>query len=58
MGMEIQQLKTEVSRFWGLANGGAESLVNDTLTVSFPGSPRSIKLHGSFSPLISDERMS
>ncbi|KAH9659399.1 kinesin-like protein KIN-12E [Citrus sinensis] len=32
MGMEIQQLKTEVSRFWGLANGGAESLVNDTLT--------------------------
>ncbi|KAK9175379.1 hypothetical protein WN944_027385 [Citrus x changshan-huyou] len=32
MGMEIQQLKTEVSRFWGLANGGAEILVNDTLT--------------------------
>ncbi|ESR37281.1 hypothetical protein CICLE_v10027695mg [Citrus x clementina] len=61
MRMEIQQLKKEVSRLRGIAHGGAESLVNDSPTVSFPGSPGSIKwegLHESFSPLISDKRMS
>ena len=54
-------LQKEVSRLRGIAHGGAESLVNDSPTVSFPGSPGSIKwegLHESFSPLISDKRMS
>ncbi|KAJ0021208.1 hypothetical protein Pint_31731 [Pistacia integerrima] len=61
MRLQIQQLRKEVSRLRGLVNGGAESLVNDTSTISFPGSPGSFKwegLHGSFSPLTSDKRMS
>ncbi|KAL5763630.1 hypothetical protein ACOSQ2_016224 [Xanthoceras sorbifolium] len=61
MRMQIQQLKKEVSRLRGLVTGGAESLGNDTLAVSFPGSPGSFKwegLHGSFSPLTSGKRMS
>uniref|UniRef100_A0A5B7BRW2 Putative phragmoplast orienting kinesin 2 isoform X1 n=1 Tax=Davidia involucrata TaxID=16924 RepID=A0A5B7BRW2_DAVIN len=61
MRMQIQQLKKEVSRLRSLVNGGAENQENDTLTVSFPGSPGSFKwegLHGSFSPLTSDKRMS
>lgn len=51
----------EVSRLRGLVNGGGESLVNDTFAISIPASPGSFKwegLHGSFSPLASDKRMS
>ncbi|KAF3439497.1 hypothetical protein FNV43_RR17775 [Rhamnella rubrinervis] len=61
MRMQIQQLKKEVSRLRGLVNGGAESQDNDSLAVSFPGSPGSFKwegLTGSFSPLTSGKRMS
>ncbi|XP_031260504.1 kinesin-like protein KIN-12E [Pistacia vera] len=61
MRLQIQQLRKEVSRLRGLVNGGAENLVNDTSIISFPGSPGSFKwegLHGSFSPLTSDKRMS
>ncbi|KAK0603031.1 hypothetical protein LWI29_000681 [Acer saccharum] len=60
MRIQIQQLKKEVSHLRGLVTGGAESLGNDTLTVSFPRSPGPFKWeeHGLFSPLTSDKRMS
>ncbi|CBI24411.3 unnamed protein product, partial [Vitis vinifera] len=61
MRMQIQQLKKEVARMRGLANGGAENQDNDTWTVSFPGSPGSFNwegLHGSLSPLTSNKRVS
>ncbi|KAK9280493.1 hypothetical protein L1049_014185 [Liquidambar formosana] len=61
MRMQIQQLKKEVSRLRGLINGGAENQENDALSVCFPGSPGSFKwegIHGSFSPLTSDKKMS
>ncbi|POO01404.1 Kinesin-like protein [Trema orientale] len=61
MRIQIQQLKKEVSRLQGLVNGGGESHDNDTLAVSFPGSPGCFKwegLNGSFSPLTSGKRMS
>lgn len=51
----------EVSRLWGLVNGGAENLDNDASVVTFLGSPGSFKwegLYGSFSPLMSEKRMS
>ncbi|TXG73496.1 hypothetical protein EZV62_002075 [Acer yangbiense] len=60
MRIQIQQLKKEVSHLRGLVTGGAESLGNDTLAVSFPRSPGPFKWeeHGLFSPLTSDKRMS
>ncbi|KAJ7948121.1 Kinesin-like protein [Quillaja saponaria] len=60
MRMQIQQLKKEVSHLRGLVDGGAEIQNNDTLAVSFPGSPGSYKWEelGSLSPLISGKRMS
>ncbi|XP_062082504.1 kinesin-like protein KIN-12E [Humulus lupulus] len=61
MRIQIQQLKKEVSRLQGLACGGVESHDNNTLAVSFPGSPGFFKwegLNGSFSPLNSGRRMS
>ncbi|XP_058190636.1 kinesin-like protein KIN-12E [Rhododendron vialii] len=61
MRVQIQQLKKEVSRLRGLANGEVENHESEALTVSFPGSPGSFKwegLHGSLSPLISDKRVS
>ncbi|RVW30913.1 Kinesin-like protein KIN-12E [Vitis vinifera] len=61
MRMQIQQLKKEVARMRGLANGGAENQDNDTWTVTFPGSPGSFNwegLHGSLSPLTSNKRVS
>ncbi|KAJ6693066.1 KINESIN FAMILY MEMBER 1A [Salix purpurea] len=61
MRMQIQQLKKEVSRLHSLVNGGAESLDNDTSSLSFLGSPGQFKwegLHGSSSPLMSEKRMS
>ncbi|PON50882.1 Kinesin-like protein [Parasponia andersonii] len=61
MRIQIQQLKKEVSRLQGLVNGGGESHDNDTLAVSFPGSPGCFKwegLNGSFSPLTAGKRMS
>ncbi|XP_015873167.3 kinesin-like protein KIN-12E [Ziziphus jujuba] len=61
MRMQIQQLKKEVSRLRGLVSGGTESQDNESLAVSFPGSPGSFKwdgLAGSFSPLTSGKRMS
>ncbi|KAF4371050.1 hypothetical protein G4B88_002979 [Cannabis sativa] len=61
MRIQIQQLKKEVSRLQGLACGGIEGQDNNTLAVSFPGSPGCFKwegLNGSFSPLNSGRRMS
>ncbi|XVF19596.1 hypothetical protein REPUB_Repub11eG0124500 [Reevesia pubescens] len=61
MRLQIQQLKKEVSRLRGFVNGRDENLDNDILALSFPASPGSFKfvgLHGSFSPLTSDKRMS
>ncbi|KAJ6386266.1 hypothetical protein OIU77_029271 [Salix suchowensis] len=61
MRMQIQQLKKEVSRLHSLVNGGAESLDNNTSSLSFLGSPGQFKwegLHGSSSPLMSEKRMS
>nr|XP_011461802.1 PREDICTED: phragmoplast orienting kinesin-1 isoform X2 [Fragaria vesca subsp. vesca] len=53
MRVQIHQLKKEVSRLRGLVGGGIENQDNETLAVSFPGSPGSFKWdgHGSFSPL-------
>ncbi|WRX31646.1 Kinesin motor domain - like 10 [Theobroma cacao] len=52
----------EVSRLRGFVNGRVENLDNDILASSFPPSPGPFKweggLHGSFSPLTSDKRMS
>ncbi|EOY33247.1 Kinesin, putative isoform 1 [Theobroma cacao] len=62
MRLQIQQLKKEVSRLRGFVNGRVENLDNDILASSFPPSPGPFKweggLHGSFSPLTSDKRMS
>ncbi|XVF05056.1 hypothetical protein REPUB_Repub05bG0138200 [Reevesia pubescens] len=61
MRLQIQQLKKEVSRLQGFVNGRGENLDNDISALSFPASPGSFKwegLHGSFSPLTSDKRMS
>ncbi|KAL4335216.1 hypothetical protein GQ457_07G042920 [Hibiscus cannabinus] len=61
MRLQIQQLKKEVSRLRGLVNGRAEILDNDSLASGIPASPGPLKwegLHGSFSPLTSDKRMS
>ncbi|XWS71380.1 hypothetical protein CRYUN_Cryun03dG0133500 [Craigia yunnanensis] len=60
MRLQIQQLKKEVSRLRGFVNERGENL-DDTLALSFPASPGSFKwegLHGSLSPLTSDERIS
>ncbi|KAL5720712.1 hypothetical protein ACHQM5_013355 [Ranunculus cassubicifolius] len=59
MRIEIQQLKKEIIRLQGLADGGTEYKERDT-GISFPGSPGSFKweaLQG-FSPLTSDRRIS
>ncbi|KAK6926482.1 Kinesin motor domain [Dillenia turbinata] len=59
--MEIQQLKKEVSRLRGLANGGAENQENYILAACFAGSPGSFKwegVHGPFSPLTSGKSLS
>ncbi|KAK9154631.1 hypothetical protein Sjap_002111 [Stephania japonica] len=56
---QIQQLKKEVSRLRGMVNEGAENQENDNLSIC--GSPGSFKwegLQGSFSPLISDKKLS
>ncbi|KAE8729390.1 fasciclin-like arabinogalactan protein 17-like [Hibiscus syriacus] len=61
MRLQIQQLKKEVSRLRGFINGRTENLDNDSLASSVPASPGPLKwegLHGSFSPLTSDKRMS
>ncbi len=50
-----------MSRLRSLVNGGAENLDKNASGISFPGSPGSFKwegLHGSFSPLVSEKRMS
>ncbi|KGN63892.1 kinesin-like protein KIN-12E [Cucumis sativus] len=60
MRLQIQQLKKEVSRLRGLVNGGGDSQDNDSLAVSFPGSPGTLKwegLYGSMSPLTTGKRM-
>ncbi|XP_050370950.1 kinesin-like protein KIN-12E [Argentina anserina] len=56
--VQIHQLKKEVSRLRGLVGGGIENQDNETLAVSFPGSPGSFKWdeHGSFSPLAAGKR--
>ncbi|KAL5700054.1 hypothetical protein ACHQM5_025553 [Ranunculus cassubicifolius] len=59
MRIEIQQLKKEIIRLQGLADGGTEYKERDT-GISFPGSPGSFKwdaLQG-FSPLTSNRRIS
>ncbi|GMI81650.1 hypothetical protein like AT3G44050 [Hibiscus trionum] len=56
MRLQIQQLKKEVSRLRGFVNGRAENLDNDSL--ASPGPLKWEGLHGSFSPLTSDKRMS
>ncbi|KAK9022115.1 hypothetical protein V6N11_002406 [Hibiscus sabdariffa] len=61
MRLQIQQLKKEVSRLRSFVNGRTENLDNDSLASSVPSSPGPLKwegLHGSFSPLTSDKRMS
>ncbi|BBH05370.1 P-loop containing nucleoside triphosphate hydrolases superfamily protein, partial [Prunus dulcis] len=61
MKVQIQQLKKEVSHLRGLVNGGTGNQDNDTLAVSFPGSPGSFKWdgpNGSFSPFTSSKRTS
>ncbi|XP_022732377.1 kinesin-like protein KIN-12E [Durio zibethinus] len=61
MRLQIQQLKKEVSRLQGFVDGRSENLENDMLALSFPASPGPFKwegLHGSFSPLTADKRMS
>ncbi|XP_062015914.1 kinesin-like protein KIN-12E [Rosa rugosa] len=60
MRVQIHQLKKEVSHLRGLVGGGIENQDNETLAVSFPGSPGSFKWdgHGSFSPLASGKRIS
>ncbi|XP_047323836.1 kinesin-like protein KIN-12E [Impatiens glandulifera] len=61
MRTQIQQLKKEVSRLRGLTNGAAEKDDNETLAVSFPGSPGAFNwegLNSSSSPLVADKRLS
>ncbi|OMO77011.1 hypothetical protein COLO4_25387 [Corchorus olitorius] len=61
MRLQIQQLKKEVSRLRSFVSGRGENLDNDMSALSFPASPGPFKwegLHGSFSPLTSDKRMS
>ncbi|KAK8550761.1 hypothetical protein V6N12_039451 [Hibiscus sabdariffa] len=61
MRLQIQQLKKEVSRLRSFVNGRTENLDNDSLASSVLSSPGPLKwegLHGSFSPLTSDKRMS
>ncbi|XP_038879991.1 kinesin-like protein KIN-12E isoform X2 [Benincasa hispida] len=60
MRLQIQQLKKEVSRLRGLVSGGGDNQDNDSLAVSFPGSPGTLKwdgLYGSMSPLTTGKRM-
>nr|QWT43325.1 kinesin-like protein KIN12D [Citrullus lanatus] len=60
MRLQIQQLKKEVSRLRGLVSGGGDNQENDSLAVSFPGSPGTLKwegLYGSMSPLTTGKRM-
>ncbi|PKI40311.1 hypothetical protein CRG98_039336, partial [Punica granatum] len=60
MRMQIQQLKKEVARLRGMMNGGADDVDNDVLSTNFPATPGPFKwegLHGSFSPLTSDKRI-
>ncbi|XP_022973576.1 kinesin-like protein KIN-12E [Cucurbita maxima] len=60
MRLQIQQLKKEVSRLRGLVNDG-DNQDNDSLAVSFPGTPGTLKwdgLHGSMSPFTAGRRMS
>ncbi|OMO68507.1 hypothetical protein CCACVL1_19930 [Corchorus capsularis] len=61
MRLQIQQLKKEVSRLRSFVSGRGENLDNEMSALSFPASPGPFKwegLHGSFSPLTSDKRMS
>ncbi|KAJ4829159.1 hypothetical protein Tsubulata_032718 [Turnera subulata] len=61
MRMQIQQLKRENARLRALAHEGADTKDLDTSAVSFLGSPGSLKwegIHGSFSPLMSERRIS
>ncbi|KAI3461227.1 hypothetical protein Pfo_017890 [Paulownia fortunei] len=58
--LENQNLKKEVSRLRSLVNGGAESHDGDVLSLTFPGSPASLKWgghHGFSSPIISEKKM-
>ncbi|CAN6465102.1 unnamed protein product [Victoria cruziana] len=57
--MQIQQLKKEVNRLRAIANGGPDNQENDSLSISFPGSPGPFKwdaFQGSLSPLTSDKK--
>ncbi|GAB2234913.1 hypothetical protein Drorol1_Dr00004184 [Drosera rotundifolia] len=59
MRMQIQQLKKEVARLRGSANGGAETHDSESLSVGFPASPGSFRwegAQGSFSPFTFDRR--
>ncbi|PWA40890.1 kinesin motor domain-containing protein [Artemisia annua] len=61
MRMQIQQLKTEVSRLQRVISGGTENNGDDAWALSFPGSPGSFKwegFQGSFSPVTAVKRMS
>ncbi|KAK9129009.1 hypothetical protein Syun_017806 [Stephania yunnanensis] len=59
MRTQIQQLKKEVSRLRGMVNEGAENQENDNLSIcESPGSFKWEGLQGSFSPLISDKKLS
>ncbi|KAK9125004.1 hypothetical protein Scep_013850 [Stephania cephalantha] len=59
MRTQIQQLKKEVSRLRGMVNEGAEDQENDNLSIcESPGSFKWEGLQGSFSPLISDKKLS
>lgn len=56
----ICNLQKEVSRLRGLVNDG-DNQDNDSLAVSFPGTPGTLKwdgLHGSMSPFTAGRRMS
>ncbi|KAJ6827190.1 kinesin-like protein KIN-12G [Iris pallida] len=61
MRLQIQQLKKEVSRLQGLANGGSENSGTDGVTSYVLGSPGPFKWdwqQGSCSPLSFDKRLS
>ncbi|CAI0543880.1 unnamed protein product [Linum tenue] len=62
MRMQIQQLKKEVSHLRSLVNDGAGSFAGiEASAVSIAGSPTAFKwegLQGSFSPFVSDKRVS
>ncbi|KAL0713460.1 hypothetical protein Bca4012_020438 [Brassica carinata] len=61
MRLQIQQLRKEVSRLKGIVNAGVDNQDTDTVSMSCPASPMSLKwdgFNGSFTPLTTHKRTS